>query len=798
MAFMRKTKLSAAVAVLAVTVGLRMASGFAKDAEPAQTLHGPPAPRYWPAAATQPSSTQPVDIPETHMHTPAQTMAMTRLPPGYRLELVASEPDLISPVCLAWDGDGRMYVAEMRSYMLDLDAHHEKDPISRVSMWQSTHGDGHYDRHTVFIDNLILPRMILPLDDRILVRMTDDPNIYSYRDTHNTGAADEKKLMFQGPPPKNQENLEHQASSLMWDIDNWIYQTHEKERFRYVNGKLEGNPLPINPGQWGMAIDDTGRIIYNTAGAERPAHNFQVMPQYANIELPGELSDDFMEVYPILPTTDMQGGLRRVKAGGGLSHFTGCAGGCIFRGDALPHDLYGDYILPEPVGRLIRRAKVQDIDGKIVISNAYHQQEFIASMDANFRPVWTATGPDGCMYICDMYHGIIQESHWTMEDSFLRPQILKYGLQKNINAGRIYRLVYDDMPRRSTPHMLEETPAQLVQHLSDPNGWWRDTAQKLIIVRGDKSIVPTLRSMAEHDSNPITRLHALWTVDGLNSIDSELLIERLQDTDPRVRCAAIRIAEPLMVKNDPKVMAAIKPLGMDSDAGVAEQLCVSLIYTKNPQAQSLIKGFFAAREKAQLALANPKLVVKKYEDELAKAAEAERKQKELEKQNAGLAAIVAQGRANYLQTCIACHGVDGKGAPTPDKIGTLAPPLVGSKRLTASPELVGRIVLHGLVGPHDNGKMYPNEMASFAWADDVWLSSILTYARQEWGNSAPPITPQQLARVREETAKRVKPFTVAELATMHFPASRAATRPSTTQLATPTTKTAAVTPRLGP
>ena len=134
MAFMRKTKLIAAVAVLAVTVGLRMASGFAKDAEPAQTLHGPPAPRYWPAAATQPSSTQPVDIPETHMHTPAQTMAMTRLPPGYRLELVASEPDLISPVCLAWDGDGRMYVAEMRSYMLDLDAHHEKDPISRVSI----------------------------------------------------------------------------------------------------------------------------------------------------------------------------------------------------------------------------------------------------------------------------------------------------------------------------------------------------------------------------------------------------------------------------------------------------------------------------------------------------------------------------------------------------------------------------------------------------------------------------------------------------------------------------------------
>src|SRR5205823_12435322 len=141
------------------------------------------------------------------------------------------------------------------------------------------------------------------------------------------------------------------------------------------------------------------------------------------------------------------------------------------------------HIVAEPAGRLSRRAKVTNVNGKTVISNAYDKKEFIASTDANFRPVFTATGPDGCLYIADMYRGIIQEANWTKEGSYLRPQIKKYGLDKNINAGRIWRVVHDGIkPRHEKPRMLDETPAELVKHLADPNGWWRDTAQKLIIV----------------------------------------------------------------------------------------------------------------------------------------------------------------------------------------------------------------------------------------------------------------------------------------------------------------------------
>ena len=243
---------------------------------------------------------------------------------------------------------------------------------------------------------------------------------------------------------------------------------------------------------------------------------------------------------------------------------------------------------PNQSGRLIRRAKVTNEDGKLVLTNAYDQEEFIRSTDPNFRPVWTATGPDGCLYICDMYHGIIQESNWTKEGSFLRPQIQKYGLDKNINGGRIWRLVHDGSKRREKPHMLDEKPSELVKHLSDRNGWWRDTAQRLLILRGDKSVVPTLKALTASSENPLARLHALWTLEGLDSADKDFLITKLKDSDGRVREAAIRIAEPLIASNNPEMMEALKPLASDPSPQVVVQYCLSVQHARNPNAAAAV------------------------------------------------------------------------------------------------------------------------------------------------------------------------------------------------------------------
>ena len=746
------------VALVAVAVPLGLLSSLdGQTTRPARN----PASRSGRFVGRPSTQASPAELEASRMRSPQETISMIHLQPGYHLELVASEPDIMAPVVCTWDGNGRMYVAEMRSYMLDINGRKEKAKISRVVRLEDTHGDGNYDKLSVFADHLLLPRMVLPLDERILIRETDTKDIYAYRDTKGTGTADEKTLFFKGGPAGG--NLEHQASGLIWNIDNYIYTTVEPTRYRYTRGRVETEPLKAHYGQWGIASDDTGRLIFNTAGGENPGLGFQFNPVYAEFDARGELADGFVQVYPLLKFTDVQGGPMRLWPGGGLNHFTGCAGGCIYRGDALPADLEGDYLLPEPVGRLIRRAKLVNEGGKIVLRNAYDHAEFIVSGDANFRPVYTATGPDGCLYICDMYHGIIQESNWTNEGSYLRPHIQKYGLDKNINAGRIYRLVYDGMKRHRQPHMLDETPSQLVTHLTDPNGWWRDTAQKLIILRGDKAVVPALEQMARTSDNVLARLHALWTLDGLDSVDPKLLAEKLQDADPRIRVAAIRIAEPLLKEGSQKIAKARKALEEEPDPGVAIQFCISVLHTSAPYAPAIVHDLL----KQHAGDATPD-IVNGYRDALARAEADQLLGRSLTRRNPALAKIWVKGRENFLQTCIACHGIDGKGSQVPGAAEglTLAPPLKGSKRLLGDDAITARIVLHGLVGPNDGGKIYPGEMAGFPWADDEWLSSIVTYARNAFGNRGNPLTPAKLAEIRKETTSRTKPYTLQELLDM--------------------------------
>lgn len=712
------------------------------------------------AVATSKPVLAPTTQPDTRMRTPAEELETIALPEGYHLELVASDPELVSPVMCVWDGNGRMYVAEMRTYMLDIDGSKAHTPMSRVSLWESTKGDWNYDRHTVFADKLMLPRMVLPLDERVIVRVTDTKDMSTYRDTNGDGVADEVVKIYEGGSQEG--NLEHQPSGLLWDIDNWMYLTHTPERFRFTRGKIEKEPYALDVGQWGLAMTDTGQVIFATAGAENPAHHFQVMPQYGNISLPGQVKDDFYEVFPLALMTDVQGGLPRVSKEGGLNRFTACGGQSIFRGDALPHDLYGDYIVPEPVGRLIRRAKIADENGKLVISNPVKGTEFIASVDPNFRPVWSATGPDGCLYICDMYHGIIQEANWTKEGSYLRPEIKKYGLDKNINRGRIWRLVHDGYQKRERPHMLDETPAELVKHLSDPNGWWRDTAQKLIVLRGDKSVVPALREMAMNDSNPIARLHALWTLEGLDSADAELVIAKLKDADPRLRAAAVRVAEPMIRQKVTPVVRAVRDAAFDADPDVAKQVVLTMFYLKDPSAEFVARRALLGSDRGE---AKTKVVAEVNHDiheNLAKEKLAEEQKKQRGMTDPKLAATFERGKTYYMQMCVTCHHAGGNGSNTPDGKSKLAPPLKGSERVEAQPDLVATIVLNGLTGVN-NGKTYPEQMPNFRWADDERLATVLTYVRNEWGNSASAVSPEDIARHRSAAVARNKPFVPDEL-----------------------------------
>lgn len=378
--------------------------------------------------------------PELKVLSPEESLARIHVPKGYKVELVASEPMIAEPISITWDGNGKMYVAQMNTYMQDVDAGNENEPWSKVMMLEDTDGDGKMDKSSVFIDSLVLPRIVLPLDDRVIVGETYNRNLYSYRDTNGDGVADEKILLLEDTVRDNR-NLEHQDANLLWSIDNWLYVSNKPFRYRFVGDKILRDTLPEPlPGQYGLSQDEEGRLFFSRAGAEVPALGFQQHPSYGQLELKEQWDESFMEPWPIVGNPDAQGGPRRMRPEDNtLNRFTGVSGQEVYLGDKMPN-AYGDLFIPEPVGRLIRRAKVNHKDGKITLENAYDQAEFLASTDPLFRPVFTATGPDGSLYVADMYRGIIQEGTWVGKGSYLRGIVDERGYDKFYQRGRIYRV----------------------------------------------------------------------------------------------------------------------------------------------------------------------------------------------------------------------------------------------------------------------------------------------------------------------------------------------------------------------
>lgn len=688
---------------------------------------------------------------------PEESIKTMEIQPGYSLTPVLTEPQIHEPAAIAWDGNGRLYVVEMRTYMQDIDGNDQLAPVSRVSRHEDTNGDGVYDKHSVFADKLALPRMILPLLDRVIIRETNTLDLKSYMDTDGDGVADQIEVWHEGG--NRGGNLEHQPSGLIWNIDNWLYTTYSPHRYRFTTGKVVREPLPAGAGQWGLTHDDVGRIFYSTAGGENPAHDFQRPILYGRLSLPGEQAEGFREVFPIDDVPDTQGGRGRLRDDNTLNRFTASCGQSIYRGDRMPQDFYGDLLICEPVGRLVRRAKVTHQGGRVVVSNAYDKSEFIRARDPNFRPVNSAAGPDGCLYIVDMYRGIIQEGNWVRDGSYLREVVKEYELHKNIGRGRIFRVDHATTKRGPQPRMLDETPAQLVAHLSHANGWWRSEAQKLIVLHGDKSVVPNLRELARAGDSVLGRHHALWTLEGLGAVDRELLSEMLADPEPMLRAAAMRMAEAVLAK-DRSLDVLIDRLARDEDPDVAIQTMLSVSRAGHPAAQSIAEAIV----KSHPTNSNIANIASQLRARVAAMIAEKKKLEEIRRRNRLLAESIERGKVTYSSLCITCHGADGKGVPSPDGHDLmLAPPLAGSRRVQGHRDRLARILLKGLIGPVE-GKTYAGGlMLPMGANDDQWIADVATYVRNSWGNRAPLIEAVDVERIRKASASRRGPWTLAEL-----------------------------------
>jgi mono/diheme cytochrome c family protein len=422
----------------------------------------------------------------------------------------------------------------------------------------------------------------------------------------------------------------------------------------------------------------------------------------------------------------------------------------------MPKDMQGDYFIGEPVARIIKRGKVINRNGKIYIEDAYKQQDWLASADMNFRPINTYTGPDGCFYIVDMYHGIIQESEWTKPDSYLGQMIAKKGLDKNIGMGRIYRIVHDGYQRDNhQPNMLNEPTTKLVSYLDHPNGWWRDMAQQTIIVRNDHSVVNDLKQIAtgkqgslQKQPGALARIHALWTLEGLGEIDKPTLMTALADADAQVRKTAVWISEMFIKQNDLEIIDKLASLKNDPSPDVRIQLSLSLRSYKSPKAAAVVKDLLASNKNNEMMQFSYTTFL---EAQKTREAEAQRTQD----LSAADRELVNNGRKIFQQLCSNCHGADGKGITIGSK-EMPAPPLAGSPRLRGDKIMDIQLLLYGLKGPVD-GKTYTNLMPSMASNDDKWIASVLSYVRNssELGNKASVVTPEEVKTVRANSPKEI-------------------------------------------
>ncbi len=777
-----------------------------------------------------------------------------KLPKGFHAELVAAEPMVDTPVAQSWDEKGRLFVCEMRPYMHDVEGAGEDQPTGRIVMLEDTDGDGKMDKRTVFADGLILPRAILCVNGGVLV--AEPPVLWFMKDTKGTGVADVKEQV-DGAYGSRTGQPEHMANSPTRFLDNWIYSANHGIRYKLRDGKWisEGTG---SRGQWGMTQDDYGRPFYNF-NSDFLRANFVPETLYKrNPNFPASAGAGVQILkdqtcWPSHPTPGVNRGYepKQLRDDGTLATCTATCGAGVYRGGLFPKEFAGNVFIPEPAGNLVKRVIIEEKDAVLTAKNAYGDHtEFMTSTDERFRPVNAYTGPDGALYITDMYRGVIQ--HKGFLTHYLIANILDRKLEQPINQGRIWRIV----PDGAKPQLvkLPDESAKIVDFLGHKNGVVRDAAQRVLVEKKDAAVAPAVAKIATGSQNPLAKIHALWTLEGMAALTPEELTACLHDNDAKVRATAVRVADRTLASelaklvNDPSVDVQIAlafslsafPEGQDATIALARRagtnplvreailsglrgreldVLETIIASTDKLAPAEILGALSqavmnerrsAHVKKLLALiaaqpANspnqvamlegaagknapkgaPKFKLLYLDSESAEiAALAKNANAKMKPLVAAVDARVAwpnkpgvppppviipltadqqklfeTGRTVYSTLCTACHQPTGTG------MEGLAPALVDSDWVLGAPDVLPRIIIHGLSGPIKvNGQAWSLEMPPLGPAlSDEQIAGVLTYIRREWEHNGSPISIEAVTKIRAQHKDRTKAWSEAEL-----------------------------------
>jgi putative membrane-bound dehydrogenase-like protein len=521
------------------------------------------------------------------------------LVPGFRVELVASEPLIRSPVAMDFDEDGRLYVAEYPEYNLHNDpAFKEKGAIKRL---EDTDGDGVYDKATTYAADLPAPTAVACWDGGVFVGSV--PNLLYFKDNDGDGKADERRVVFSGF--ERDRAGEGMLNSMRWGLDNRFLlstslaggqirpgdkpksdPTSVRNRFLIYDPRTGRFETTTGAGQHGMSMDDWGRtfvcdnsnpihhVFYDGRYAAR--NPYAVAPPvaaniYDRLAAPNLMRTSSFEPWRIVRTKLRVAGLVNGPTEGGRvgGHFTAATGVTIYRGDAYPESFRGQAFVGDVSNNLIHRMTLTPQSISFTASRSDHGQEFLASSDNWFRPCQFAHGPDGCLYVADIYRELIE----TTES--IPSEILKHlHPRSGFERGRIWRISPDGKTLRPTSQLGKATTAELVALLDHANGWHRDTAARLLYHRQDPAATPLLLALARAAKTPQGRMHALRALDGLASLSEAAALDGLDDGEARVREHALQLSE--RYADSVAIRAKWWKLVADPDVRVRWQLALSL------------------------------------------------------------------------------------------------------------------------------------------------------------------------------------------------------------------------------
>jgi putative membrane-bound dehydrogenase-like protein len=522
----------------------------------------------------------------------AESLAAITVAPDLRVELVASEPMVMDPISVAWGADGRMWVVEMADYPLGLDGRGK--PGGRIKVLESTRGDGHYDKVTLFADGLNFPSSVLPWRKGALV--TAAPNILYLEDTDGDGKADKQEKWFTGLGEGNQQ---HRANGLVWGLDGWLYLSNG-DSGGLLKSSVTGQVLDLGRrdlrieaeaglmeplygrSQYGRNRDDWGNWFggNNSNPAWHYAlddfylrRNSVLAPPNATIsvpKIPGQAP-----VFPISQT------LARFNDPFGKNRFTSACSTMIYRDDLLGAAYAGNLFVCEPVHNLVNRQIVVPSGVTFTSDRAPAEQtsEVFSSSDNWSRFTNARTGPDGALYVVDMYRIVIEHPQWIPDAWMKELGDLRAGHDK----GRIYRLTPKQGALREVPRLDRADEAGLVAALRSPNGTVRDLAQQQLVWRKATGAKAALARLANDAPSAAVRGQALWTLATLGVLEPAAVAKALQDRDAHVRRQAVQLSDRFAGKA-PELLPAVVALASDSAATVRQQVGYSLGEWNAPEA----------------------------------------------------------------------------------------------------------------------------------------------------------------------------------------------------------------------